>query len=298
MKNKTEYQEAVTQKMPRHDDPQDIAYVAKLKQCVLRESWAQKAFETIRERQITYLREVLAQSDNAAFVYTRTQQVLEEVAELLRARIADGAKLLREIPKGHPTLLMTHHLSTYKLTGFESKKELGFAIPGYEFIHPEPVLIAGLKPIAKVLGDTLSYASADFPGVFGKIHREAGFLHIPPKETLTTGRTTYLLDETRQAFKRRPNTALVNFPEGQTSGKHTGRGPYDLDPFKTGGYVIAAELGARVIPVAQYFDPKEGLQLKVFPSYIPESSDKAAIAALADRDQRQMQEWLNERQNS
>ncbi len=293
-----EYQEAVTKKMPRPDDPLDIAYVLKLKQCVLREAWAKQAFATIREKQIEYLREVLKQSKDSAFVFTRTQQVLEEVAELLKTRIVEGAELLQKIPKGHPALVMTHHLSTYKLTGFDSKRELGFAIPGYDFICPEPVLIAGLKPVARVLGDDLSYASADFPGVFGEIHRGAGFLHIPPPEMLTTGRTAYLLEETKQAFKRRPNTAMVNFPEGKTSGKHRGLGPYDLEPFKTGGYVIAGQLHTRVIPVAQYFDPHEGMQLKVFPSYIPESSDKAAMQKLADKDQRQMQEWLNERQSS
>lgn len=289
--------EEMERKTPRRDDPQDIAYVEKLTRCVLKEEWAKDAFATIRQLQIEYLRETLARSEDAAFVYERTQAVLKEIAGLLRAEIAEGAEHLEQIQKESPALLMTNHFSAYKLTGFNPEKELGVTIPNYDF-DPSPMFIAGFAPVAKSLRDNLSLATDDFCGVFGKIHREAGFVHIPPKEALTTGRTAYLLEQTRKAFMRRPNTVLVNFPEGQTSGKHTGLGPYDLDPFKTGGYVIAAQLHTRMVPVAQYFDPHEGLQLKVFPSYIPGGADKTAIQALADQDQRQMQKWLNERQNS
>lgn len=293
-----EYERATVLKTPRRDDPQDIAYVEKLERRVLQEKWAKEAFATIRQIQIEYLREVLAKSDDTALVYERTQAILKEIAELLRTEIAEGAEFLEKIPKGSPVLLMSNHFSLYKLTGFNPERELGLQIPNYRYLCPTPMFIAGFAPIAKHLRNTLSIVSDDFPGVLGKIHREAGFVHVPPKEALTTGRTAYLLEQTRKLFTRRPKTALVNFPEGQTSGKHTGLGPYDLDPFKTGGYVIAGQLGVRVIPVAQCFDPQKGLRLKVFPSYIPESTERDAVQTLADRDQRQMQEWLNERKSA
>jgi hypothetical protein len=294
--SEAEYTEAITKKAPRRDDSLDIAIVKKIKQCILRERWARDAFTAIRKRQIEYLREVLAKSDDDAFVYTRTQEVLAEFAGLLRAEIEEGMEHLAEIQRGRPVILATNHLSAYKLTGFDPKRELGVAIQNYDFITPSPMFIAGFVPASKALGDNLSYVSDDFPGVFGRIHRAAGFVHVPPKETLKTGRTAYLLEQTRETFRKRQDTALVNFPEGQTSGKHEGLGPYDLAQFKTGGYVIAADLKTRVVPIAQYFDPRKGMRLKVFPSYIiPESTVRNVVQRYADKDRGDMQKWLNKK---
>jgi hypothetical protein len=45
--------------------------------------------------------------------------------------------------------------------------------------------------------------------------------------------------------------------------------------------------------VGQYFHPQKGLQLRVFPPYIPEQTDKAGYEAYAKQDQERMQEWLD-----
>ena len=166
---------------------------------------------------------------------------------------------------------------------------MGVDIPGYDFMYPSPMYFAGLKPVAKTIGDNLSYVSDDFPGIFGQIHRKAGFIHVPPPNIQSTNRTEALLEQTREAINKRTNIGIVNYPEGGTSGKYSGLGPYDLDPFKTGGYVIASKLGVYVIPVAQYFNPEKGLQLKVFQPYIPSISDKEGYEKYAVKDKNQMQ---------
>ncbi|HEY9584952.1 MAG TPA: hypothetical protein VJI33_05365 [Candidatus Paceibacterota bacterium] len=293
-----EYLEAVVQKKPRQDDDREIAITRKIEGLVLQEQWAQNAFSKIRELQIDYMREALKHAEDSAWIYERTQKVLEKIAELSRSKIVEGEELLEEVPKGQPVLMMTNHLGTYKLLGIDPGKELGVNIPGYDFMYPSPMYFGGLSPVAKAIGNDLSYVSDDFPGVFGKIHRASGFIHVPPKLLQQGGRTGALLEQTNRSFEARPNTAIVNYPEGGTSGKYSGLGPYDLDPFKTGGYVIAAHLNTRIIPVAQYFDPKEGLQLKVFPSYIPKSTDKAANEELAERDRLAMQDWFDKRKSS
>jgi len=161
-------------------------------------------------------------------------------------------------------------------------------------MYPSPLFFGGLKPVSDRLGDDLVYVSDDFPGNLGKIHRDSGFIHVPPQTAQPTGRTTYLIEQTAAAFKKRPNTTMVNFPEGKTTGKYSGKGVYDLEPFFTGGYVVAANLGVRILPVAQCWDPHSGLKLKVFPSYKLNPSDKDDIKAHADLDQKHMQAWFDE----
>ncbi len=289
----TDYTEAVVRKTPSHLDPQDIAFVAKLRESVLSQPWTKEAFAEIKQAQIAYLREVLARSEDTEFVFARTQEILKEVSLLQHSAIAEGGENLNGLERGAPVILATNHLSTYKLAGFSPETELGLKIRDYRYLCPTPMFIGGFTPVAEKLGNTLAIVSDDFPGVLGQIHRAAGFVHVPPKETTGGSRIEYLREQTAEVFKKHPQTALVNFPEGQSSGKHRGLGPYELERFRTGGYVIAAELGVRVIPVAQYFDPKQGLQLKVFPSYIPKQNEDAGYKVYAKRDQEEMQKWLD-----
>lgn len=295
MENNTpEYLKAVIQKKPHKDDPREVAIMAKIKDHVLTTEWANETVAKIRNLQIGYMREVVAKKD-PAFIYNRTQEVLKEISSILKSEIVEGSQFLLEIPKKSPVLIMTNHLGLYKLTGIDPKKELGIDLPDYNFMYPFPMYFGGLSPIAETIGDNLSYASDDFPGVFGEIHRKSGFIHVPPPVAQNTSRTEVLFEQTRKALATKQNTAIVNFPEGGTSGKYSGLGPYDLDPFKTGGYVIASKLGIRVIPVVQYFDPNKGLQLKVFPPYIPEITEKDGYEKYANKDRKQMQEWLDAR---
>ncbi len=296
--DESDYQERVVSKKPRRDDEREVAIAKKIGDRIFSEQWVKETFEEISRLQVEYLREAIKNVDDPSFVYTKTQEVLEQISRLTRAEIAEGAPTLSSVPKGEPALVMTNHLGTYKLTGIDPKKALGVNIPGYDFMYPSPMYFGGLMPVSKAIGDNLGYVSDDFPGVFGKIHRAAGFIHVPPKGPDPVGRTGELLKQTRGLFTDRPNSAIVNYPEGGTSGKYSGKGPYDLDPFKTGGYVIAAELKTRVIPVAQYFDPHQGLRLRVFPSYVPKLSDRETVQQLAEQDRAAIQEWLNECQSS
>ena len=288
------YMAEVVKKMPRLDDPREVEITRKLREHFLKEQWAQEAFAQLRKVQIEYMREVIDKKDDPAFIYKRTQQVLTEVARLLKAEIVEGGEFLDEIPKGESVLVAFNHLGTYKLTPVKLKEELDIDIPGFDVMYPSPLFFGGLKPVSDRIGDDLVYVSDDFPGDLGDIHRASGFIHVPPQTAQPTGRTSYLIDQTAAAFKKRPNTAMVNFPEGKTTGKYSGKGVYDLEPFFTGGYVVAANLGIRLPPVAQCWDEHEGLKLKVFPSYKLDATDKEAIKAHADLDQRNMQAWFDE----
>ena len=294
-----EYIAAVVAKKPKGDDPKEIAIREKIRNHVDDSDWATESFEKIRKDQVEYLKEMFAYilADDTSRIHVRTQELLKEIATELRAHITDGAEFLETLPKGTSVLLMTNHLGLYKLAGINPQEELDIHIPGYDFMYPSPLYFGGLQPVAELLGDNLSYVSDDFPAEFGTVHRKSGFVHVPPVTKITTGRTEVLLQQTKTVLENNKSTAVVNFPEGGTSGKYSGLSPYDLDPFKTGGYVIASQLGIPVVTVGQYFDPEKGLQLGIFPPYVPEVTDKAGYEAYATRDKEQMQAWIDQKRS-
>ena len=272
------------------NDPKEIAIREKIENLVMQEAWAKDAFLKIQERQIAYLRDAVAHREDTEYVHDRTQEVLKEIAVLVKSKIVEGGELLEGVPVGSPALIATNHFGAYKLLGIDPKEDVGVDMGEYRAMYPYPMYFAALAPVAERLRDGLYYASNDFPGVFGEIHTAAGFIHVP---ALAESKTAALIEQTKEAIAKRPHTAIVNYPEGTTSGKPTGGGPYDLNAFKTGAYVIASQLDMPVVPVAQYFDPHEGFKLKVFKPFIPEKTDKAGYEAYAHHDQIAMQQWLD-----
>ena len=299
MLNRTDpdYVKAVVEKKSQAD-PKETVIREKIRQAVLREKWARDAFSHIRELQIAYLKEMVANVDNPELIHDKTQTILKEISTQLKSQIVEGADTLADIPKGSPVLIMTNHFGAYKLIAVSPEDDLGVDIPNYDAMYPYPMYFAAMHPVASAIGDNLYYVSEDFPLIFGQIHTEAGFIHAPPASVeIEGGKTLLLQEQTKDAISKRRNAAFVNFPEGGTSGKYTGMGLYDLSPFKTGGYVVAANLGIHVVPVAQYFDKDEGFQLKLLNPFIPAVSDKRGYERIAEGNRIEMQDWLNERKD-
>ena len=293
------YVEALVAKKPHKDDPKEKRITDLIRGQVLQEPWARDAFSKIGKIQAGYMHEMLVDLPRPDLVHDRTQQVLTEISSLLNSTIVEGQDNLDKLPKGQSVLVATNHYGAYKLLGMDPQKELGVNIEGYDFIYPFLMYFAALKPVAEVLGDNLYYVSDDFPLEFGTIHREAGFINVPPAKVITEGRTGILEEQTGSVIADHPHAAIVNYPEGGTSGKYSGLGPYDLDTFKTGGYVIAAHLGIPIIPVAQYFNPQKGFELRVFePLNLDPNSTHDDLGKIAATNQQEMQEWLNAKQQA
>ncbi|HSX27226.1 MAG TPA: hypothetical protein VLG25_00410 [Patescibacteria group bacterium] len=293
-RNASEYLQAVIEIKPRADDHRDVRIREIIRKIFIKEPWAEKVFANIREEQIAYLKDVVHSVSDPVYVDRVTQETLRKIGGELRATIEEGVEHLTPL-QGKPVLVTTNHLGTYKLAPINPRVDLGEDVPkyeGYDFMYPYPLYFAALSPVAEALGNALSYASNDYPGVFGQIHSAAGFIHLPPASQFNDGRTGALKQQTAELFQRRPNTALVNFSEGGTSGKYDEKGPYGLRDFKTGGYVIAAELGLPMLAVAQYFDPLIGMRLKVFEPFYPQTGTREAYQQLANGTQAEIQAWL------
>lgn len=297
-RNDPQYTEAVIKKKSQSDS-KEVSIRKKIEDAILREEWAKTAFSHIKDEQIEYLKKSIAKVDNPDFVHDSTQDTLKKISRELKAQIVEGAELLSEVPEGSPILISTNHFGAYKLTGLNPKTDLGIDIENYDAMYPYLMYFAALHPVSEAVQDNLYYVSDDFPLIFGQIHTEAGFIHVPPSSIeISGGRTAFLEEQVKKSIAKHPNSAFVNFPEGGTSGKYTGLGPYDLDPFKTGAYVVAANLGIHVVPVAQYFDKNDGFQLKIFKPFIPEITDKTGYENMAQNNRAEMQKWLDTRKNN
>ncbi len=285
------YIAAAIKQKPRGDDPREIEIVRKIGHEVFRSRWAKYAFTEIKDLQIRYFKAALACMDKPEQIRGMTQEILQEISHILRAKITEGAEYLEKLPKKSPALICTNHFGAYKLTSFSPKDELGIDIEGYDWICP-PFCHASLFPVSSALGNNLYFIVADFPAEFGALNTRAGFLHVPPPEA-HTGRVAVLQNQMKNVVQRYPNAAVVNFPEGGTSGKYSGLGPYDLSRFKTGGYVIAALMKIPVIPVAQYFDKDGGFTLRVFEPFVPSISNRQGYERRAEKNRSEMQSWLD-----
>ncbi|HLC81521.1 MAG TPA: hypothetical protein VJH68_02595 [Candidatus Nanoarchaeia archaeon] len=293
-----EYISALIKKKPHLGDPKEIEITRKIREKVLREEWVREAFSEIKTIQRDYLKEMIENVFNPGFIHQRTQEVLTQVSGLLHSEIVESTGNLAKLPAGQAVLLATNHFGAYKLLGLSPKEDLGIDIAGYDWIYPYPMYFAALKPVADKIGTNLYYVSDDFPQIFGDIHRQAGFINVPPKKIIKVGRTAILQDQTEALIRSHPKATIVNYPEGGTSGKYNGLGPYDLEPFSTGSYVIAANLGLPILPVAQYFDRCKGFQLKVFEPFVPPITDREGYRWYADANQAQMQAWLDQRKDA
>lgn len=293
-----EYIQAVVEVKPRVNDQKDLRIRHIIGEIFLKEPWAEETFTDIRTEQIAYLKDALHNVGDPTYVDRITQETLKKIGNKLMSTIVGGEEYLAPL-QGKPVLIATNHLGTYKLAPINPCVDLGDDIPkyeGYDFMYPYPLYIAGLSPVAEALGNSISYASNDYPGVFGQIHTAAGFIFVPPAAHISRGRTEILKQQTAQIIQSRPNTAVINFPEGGTGGKYDEKGPYDLRDFRTGGYVIAAELGIPVVPVAQYFNPLTGMELEVFKPAYPQIGTQEDYQQLANDTRAQIQAWVKQKE--
>lgn len=281
--------------------PQERRISALIRTELLSTEWARKTFADIRELLIAYFKDSLSNTQNPQYVHDRTQRLLSEIAERGKTKIVSGEEYLRAVPKKSPVFLMTNHLGLYKLATINPEIELGLDDFGAEKMFPLPLFHASNKPVADSLEDGLYIAAFKFPGKIGEVQKAAGgvVIRLEEEEKLEKNITAgidHLTTQTRNFIEEYPNGALSILPEGGTSGKRNGGSPYDLETFRTGGFVIAARLNIPILPVSQYFDPQTGFEVAVFePIYPNRDMNREQFTQMASSTREKMQKWLDER---
>ncbi|MDP3726790.1 MAG: hypothetical protein Q8Q96_00565 [bacterium] len=292
-------QEALIKHQPVPEDPADRRIVNLIEREFTPTSWAQQTFVDIREMLVKYYRDSLQHPNDSGHIHDRTQKLLSDIAKRANTKIVRGGEYLRSLPKQSPVFLLTNHLGAYKLANVDPLEDLKIDI-GLRSMHALPLFHASNQVVAAVLRDNLYIAAYEFPGVIGEIQKSADGVIVPLEGT---GRIDYLAEETRRLMQRHPNSALSVLPEGGTSGKRNGGGPYDLEPFRKGVFAIAYRVGCPLIPVVQYFDPNSGFELAILPRIEmtpPEDIEgaKEYFTQLADKTRVDMQAWLDQRKQA
>lgn len=301
MRGALDHDRAVIDQWPKANDPRESRIVGAIRDQLLRTNWAKEVYGKAADIQLDHLRSSLQHLDNPQLIHDDTQEVLAKLADLTKSRVVAGQEYLDAISKGQSVLLLTNHLGSYKLNSWSSeelKKAAGVKGLVQPIFYPFPLYYSAMYPVAKVLGNNLYIASFEYPGQLGEIFRATESIEVPPKADLAEGetRTKILIDSTRRLVESHPNSVIVSFPEGGTTGKRNGGGPYDLEEFHTGSYVIARALSLMVLPVAQYFSPKTGFELRIFePTKLPEDTNDENIKKVARLHFEEELTWLRER---
>lgn len=301
----SDHDRAVIDQWPKPDDPREHRIVGALKDQLLSTNWGKGVFKQTAEVQLEHLRISLQHLDNPQFIHDYTQKVSAELARLTNSKIVEGQESLDDLPKGQPILLLTNHLGSYKLNTWpikELRKMTGLKGPVQPLFYPLPLYYSAMYPVAKKLENKLYMASFEYPGQLGKIFRATESIEVPPPEKtqkdLPKGwRTRILINSTRRLIEAHPDAVITSFPEGGTTGKRNGKGPYDLElPWHTGSYVIARELRVTILPVAQYFNPESGFELKIFEQVKPgvDATDED-LARIGQEHFQEISAWLQER---
>lgn len=297
------HDQAVINQWPKIDDPNEDRIVGVIRDKLLSTVWAKNAIKQTADIQLAHLKASLKHIDDPQFIHDNTQKVLAELARVTNSKIVEGKEYVESLPKGRPILLLTNHLGVYKLNSWpidELREKTGLTGPVQPLFYPFPFYFAAVYPIAKELNDNLYIASFEYPGQLGKILRAAGSIEVPPEDTLSEGksRTEVLIDSTRRFIETHPNAVIVSFPEGGTTGKRNEGSPYDLEKFHTGSYVIARELGLTILPVAQYFNPESGLELRVFwPVKLPTNANNDDLEKAANQNWQEELAWVKSKES-
>lgn len=309
-KDDPEYVKAVIDQWPKPDDLKEQRIVGEIRKRFFSSGWAKNTFGQLRGIQINHLKDSLSHLQDSSYIHDKTQDLLAKLADITNAKIIEGKENVDVLSKGKAVMIATNHLGSYKLNSLtpDELRNIGINGPVLPIYYPFPLYFASMMPVAEKLENNLYEASFEYPGKVKEIYMASGSIEVPPpppspigvkdlrQENQTNGRASILIDSTRELIRKHPNAAIVSFPEGGTTGKRNGKGPYDMENFRGGSFLIAAEAGIPVLPVVQYFNPNSGFELKVFSPIFPEvGRTKDYYQEIAKKSSVKMQAWLDQK---
>ena len=263
------YIAACIKQLPSLSDPQERGIVSVMEEVATSTSLGKRMVE--KEKQIVRasVSDILAHIGDSIYTRDRGRATVAEIARIMNSEIVSGREKLQGIEKGKPVFFSANHLGMYKLAGLtpQDLREIGFQaeheIP--DVYYPPIPFYSPFYPIAKEIGDDICMAAFEEPGKLGELSRATGYLDVPPiiDNGSGKGRVEIMTEESREFFQENPESAILVFPEGGTTGKRNGGRIYDMGEFHTGTFVIASRLGVPVVLLAHRFNPGKGFEVAV-----------------------------------
>lgn len=273
-------------RQPQIDDPKEIAIITKLQDEVLSTQIAKKTFKKLHSFQQDFFTNAFENLDKPDHIMDEYIKLLEKLNNESSTQIVYGKEELTQLKKIN-IIIVTNHLGAIKLIPISNKdRTLDVNMDKFE---PFPLRHAPLKKITDELGATLVETAVKLPRKLLDIQKACGVITVA---TLGVGKTETLIQDTQKKFLDSP-TAIVMYPEGGTSGKRSEGGPYNLDPFHSGAFVVAQRTGVPIVPICQYFDPESGYKLSILEPFTVTQKDLGNIKDLARDMEQKMQNELD-----
>lgn len=220
---------------------------------------------------------------------------LTQLANIMGETIVSGSENIDQL-RGKPVIIVANHFGANKYTFIQNQESNGrrpldipldevptFAVRGAMFLR-----------VTQALGSPMRDTGIEFPGKLGQAQHDCGLIIIP---AAGEGRTQRLAEDVKQTVATDGNPAIVIYPEGGTSGKESNKGPYDLENFSTGAFVVAAQTGLPILPTCTIFNGETGkFELYVLPpvSITPQDlTEEGKIAQITSETRAKMQEVLD-----
>jgi len=271
-------------------DPLELRIRGLIRDHVYSKKEGREMLSKAKAQEVDYVKECLVNINDSRFIHDRTQKLLKDLSTSTNSKIVEGEENLSNVPKGRHVFVLTNHFSAYKLIAID-QQEVGTNIPEVNELYLPPMFYAGIWPVAEKLGKPLYEAHLGLPDILKTIQESAGTLIFPNGKG---GQYQVVLERTKEHLDKHPDAVTVIFPEGGSTGKYNNGGPFDLDHFHGGSISMASELGVTILPVAQYFNPEKGFELRVFESFTPSpETSREKTTELADNTRQQMQAWLD-----
>lgn len=275
---------------PIDTDPDEINIRSKL-ESLLTTNWSKSTIQRLKEIQQNFFEFSLNNFKDKSAILAKYRGTLANLSEATKSTLGTLPKDLDKLRESRGLIVVTNHLGLPKLTRIDnSQKVYGSTLSS---IEPFPVRHAALLLLADKLNhQEIHEASIELPSPILEIQEACEVLTISPSGS---GRTSTLQEKVRALLARSPHSLIVMYPEGGTSGKRNHGGPYDLEDFKTGSFVIGAELEIPIIPVTQFFDPNEGIKVDVADPIFLKPEDLDKVGEIAGATQLRMQKILDQR---
>lgn len=246
-------------RQPNPNDPAEIR-IRRVLENTLQTEWSKSVIEQCREEQIKFFREALGSLHNHNKILIKYRGLLKKIAELCKTKIGDGEQNIDAVASSKGIIIVTNHLGTAKLSRIQNfNREFKVDLDEFE---PFPIRHAPFVKIADKYGFVLHETAIQMPKPLDRIQEACQVLTIPAEGS---NRTQLLIDRVEH-YLTKEKCAFVMYPEGGTSGKRNNAGPYDLDHFHSGAFVVAAYARLPILPVCQYFDPRYGFKLFILPA--------------------------------
>ena len=277
-KDDPRYIAACVAHVPQLSDPNEVEITKVMEGEILSTPLARNMVEEVRRVIRENWQDLYAHRKDPSYVHAKNQEGTAEVARITNATIVSGQEHLQELEKGKPVFFSANHFGFFKLVGFkpEDLRDLGFdgkhAVP--DIYYPPIPFYARFYRGERELVDDIYMAAQEEAGTLGELSRATGSIDVPPppnmfpgfegvKEGESAGRVGILTESTIKFFKEHPNSALVVFPEGGTTGKRNGGNTRELGRFHAGLFAIAATLELPVVLLAHRFNPNKGFEISV-----------------------------------